>query len=96
MSMRDFSVGHIKQFIYNGQARRIMVEKVARDYVVWFDLDKGAYRSFRFDKMNYGSIIPSHKLPFSLLKESHDDYAHPSEAVDSRSHPRWEAGCGKV
>lgn len=52
MSMRDFSVGHIKQFIYKGQARRIMVEKVARDYVVGFDLDKGAYRSFRFDKMN--------------------------------------------
>jgi predicted DNA-binding transcriptional regulator YafY len=52
MSMRDFSVGHIKQFRYKGETRNIIVEKVARDYVVGFDMDKGAYRSFRFDKMN--------------------------------------------
>jgi hypothetical protein len=51
MSMRDFSVGHYKIFTYKGKERKILVEKVTAEFVVGFDIDKGQYRTFRFDRM---------------------------------------------
>ncbi len=58
-----FNVGEELTIGYQGENRRIRVESVHAWGIKGYDRYKGAYRSFRYDRINTVSEAPSSGMP---------------------------------